>query len=263
MRKSTFYLLLSGAFLYSNTCIAQGINPNNSMQGPAVGPRNVSAFQSIVTINGQDGFYLKKDLYLTTSYTVIKGQKVAGIPFLFMEWNNGILTTPDGRVYSDYKFKYNVYDQTVFFLNGKDSLEVNEEIKEFTLKIPVADSIITSRFIHSSQFHKGDPVYYEVLLDNDKGQLLKTNQKVVANAESNLLTTQTKKYLKLESAYFYFDKKTKKIAKIRAYGNFASVLGLSEQEAKELQVDSFDPSKEEDVIRLFKKYFEKKGLKGF
>jgi hypothetical protein len=231
-----------------------------SMQGPPVTPRDISAFQNIVNINGQDGFYLKKDLYLTQSYTIINGEQILGIPYLFIDWTGGTLTTPDNRVYADYKLKYNVQNQTLNFLNGTDSLEVNEPVKEFMLNIPVGDSVIHSRFVHSSLYQRGNSsFYYEVVLDSDKGQLVKTNKKVVASVSDGVLTsTLTKKYFKLESEYFYYDKQTHKINKIKPSSNMRSLLHLTEEDAKRLAVDSFDLSGEQDIIRLMKAYFDNK-----
>lgn len=234
------------------------ISHSSSMNGPPIMPRELSPFSNIVNINGQDGYYFKKDLYLHNAYTIIDGERVLGIPFLFIDWYGGSLTTPDGRVYTDYKFKYNVENQTVSFLNGKDSLEVNEEIKEFTLSARIGDSVINSRFINSNQYQKGKTTYYEVLIDNERGQVLKTNKKVVATTGDGIIASKTSKYLKLESEFFYYDKSTKKITRIKPSGNFASILKLSEEEVKEINMDSFDASKEEEILRFFKLYFEKK-----
>ncbi|MEO5563469.1 MAG: hypothetical protein ABIR18_08540 [Chitinophagaceae bacterium] len=233
------------------------LTPGSGMSGPPVAPRDLSAFQNVVNINGQDGFYLKKDLYLTESYTIISGRKVLGIPFLFMNWLDGVLTTPDGRVYSDYKLKYNVQNQTISFLNGKDSLEVNEEIKEFTLKFVNGDSVITTRFVHSGQYQKGKSLYYEVLFDSEDGQLLKANQKVVASLSEGIIGGDSKKSLKLESELFYFDKKTKKISKVTPSSNIGYILHLNEQETTELSANAVNTSNEEEVIKFLKRYSER------
>jgi hypothetical protein len=257
MRKLSAFIVVIAA-LFLNKAMAQ------SMQGPAVGPRNTSAFSNIVNISGEDGFYVKKELYLTGYYTIIDGQKVLGIPFLYPEWFTGTISTPDGRLYTDYKLKYNAQNQTVSFLNGKDSMDVNEDIKDFTLKITRDDSVITSRFVHSSQYQKGKNFYYEVLVDNERGQLLKTNQKVVATADENgLIAQQTTKYMKLESAYFYYDKKTKKITKLRPSDDIKTILHLSPQDVTDTNAESVDMSSEESLITFFKNYFEKAKLKGF
>ncbi|MET0393114.1 MAG: hypothetical protein ABW019_08220, partial [Chitinophagaceae bacterium] len=252
-------LLLLLAATVAARSAAQG-----SMNGPPVTPRDLSAYQNIVNINGQDGFYLKKDLYLTDTYTIIDGERVMGTPFLYITWLSGTLTTPDGRVYTDYTFRYNVRDQTISFLNGTDSLEVNEEIKEFTLNVKSGDSVVRTRFLSSAQVgSKGKPVYYEVMLDDANGQLLKSNEKVVASLSSGLLTTSSRKYLKLESTCYYYDKVKKKLTKIRPSTDIAALLQLSEQQAKELNISTYDLTSEEEVLRLIKAGLEKKKLKAF
>jgi hypothetical protein len=252
------------AFILLSVC-ANSYAQRLSMNGPPVAPRDLSAYQNVVNINGQDGFYLKKDLYLVDHYTMIDGQRVLGIPFLFEEWLDGSLTTPDGRVYTDYKYRYNAENQTIHFLNGKDSMEANEEIKEFTLKVAKKDSVITLRFIHANQYQKrvNQPAYYEVLLDNEKGQLLKHNRKVVTNVGDGILAVRTSKYLKLEPIYYYYDKQNKKLTRIRETSDVSSLLHLSPEDSKELHTDSFDFGQEENIIRFFKLYFEKTKLKGF
>jgi hypothetical protein len=234
------------------------------MSGPPVGARDASAFQNLVNINGQDGFYLKKDLYLVNYVTIINGQRVMGIPFLFPEWLEGSLTTPDGRVYTEYKYKYNVQNQTISFMGGTDSLEVNEDIKEFTLKYVMKDSAIQLRFVHSNQYQKnGASVYYEVLADDPKGQLLKLNKKVVANTGDGIIANRTSKYLKAEPSYFYYNKSTKKLQKIKENSDMRSILSIPEENVAEMNIDTFDLSREDNIIRLIKLYFEKARLKVF
>jgi hypothetical protein len=237
-----------------------------SMSGPPVGARNLTPVQNIVNINGQDGFYLRKDLYLADTYTIVKGRRVMGIPYLFQEWLEGSLSTPDGRIYKDYKLRYNAQDQTVSFLmqfvNGTDSLEVNEPIKEFTLKYVAGDSTFTLRFINADQYQKGKSFFYEVLLDNENGQLLKTNQKTVGTLENPMLGAETKKYLKLESEYYYYDKASRKVIKITSVSDIKNALHLTEEEIKQLQVNFVDFANEVDVIKVFREYGEK-GKKAF
>jgi hypothetical protein len=234
------------------------------MGGPPVTARDMSSFNNLVNINGEDGFYLKKDLYLIDYCTIINGEKVLGLPFLFADWLNGTISTPDNRLYTDYKLKYNTQNQTVFFLNGTDSLDVNEEIKEFTLKDVLKDSIITLKFVNANQYqHTSKPLYYELLLDNERGQLLKANTKVVTTSGDGILAARTMKYLNLQSTYFYFDKKTKKLTRIRPNSDMRSVLTLSEENGKELNLETYDISQESELLSLMKHYFEKAKLKGF
>jgi hypothetical protein len=253
------FLLCCMIFL---TAIAHGQLNSGGMNGPAVAPRDFSFGQNIVTINGSDGFYLKKDLYLI-NYTVIDGHKVLGIPFLFIDWLNGTLITPDGRTYPDYKLKYNAYNQTVSFLNGTDSMEVNEPVKEFTLKTVHDDSVITSRFTHSSNYKKTKSFYYEILVDGDKGQLLKTNQKTIVSGGDGIIAPKTTQYLNLEWEYYYFEKKSKKITRIRPNSDMKLVLGVTDEIAKEINLDSFEITNEQSLMALFSNYFNKAKIKGF
>jgi hypothetical protein len=226
------------------------------MNGPPVSPRLNAAFVNLVNINGQDGFYLKKDLYLTSSYTIINGERVLGVPFLYAEWHKGSLSTPDGRVYTDYGFKYNVENQTVFFINGKDSLEVNEDIKEFTLTVAKNDTTFESiKFVNANQYQKSSRVsYYEIVMDNERGTLLRLNEKKVASLGDGLLASKAQKYLKLERTYFYYDKQKKKLSKIKSTENMLSILKISDEDAKKMQLNQYDLTKEEDIIAFMLAY---------
>jgi len=268
MRKKILLPALCGSLLLAPTLSfgqqafggGQPLSHPGSMSGPPVTARDASPYQNIVNINGTDGYYLKKDMYLIDYYTIIDGQRVVGLPYLFADWLNGTLTTPDGRIYTDYKYKYNVQNQSITFLNGTDSMETNEEIKEFTLKIPRADSMITARFIRANQLKDGKPFYYEVLLDSDKGQLLKTNTKVIGTLDNGILATQTKRCLKLESEYYYFDKTKNKLTKIKPSTDLKSLLHLTDEQAAGLHTETFDTTDEQNLLTFFKNYFQKKGF---
>lgn len=259
MKKNYIYQFLLFAGILS-TVFAEA----QSMNGPAVAPRDLSAFQNVVNINGQDGFYLKKDLYEYSSYTVINGQKVLGVPFLYMDWQKGVLTTPDNRVYTDYGLKYNVENQTVSFINGKDSLEVNEEIKEFTLNVMKDDTLLEpARFVNANQFQKSNRVfYYEVVMENEKGILLRTNDKKVTTLGDGLLSNRSQQYLKLERAYFYYDKQKKKVIKIKSTSNTLPSLNISAEQIKAMQADQYDFANESDIIAFMVKFMGK-DKKGF
>ncbi len=271
----TFFAVVVSLFLLQNLAQAQVLTGNGQtldhgfgMGGPPVAPRQAIAFQPIMNINGQDGIYLKKDLYLYNSYTILDGEWIIGTPYLFLDWSTGSLTTADGRLYSNYKLKYNVYNQAVSFLNGKDSLDVNEPVREFVLINIVNDTTVATRFVNANQYNKKDKnFYYEVIIDNEKGQLLKTNKKVVTAVAQGLLTSNTKKYLDLTYDFYYFDKVQHKITKLKSTGNnIQSVLELTDEVARELNLNGYDFSKEEDVISFMAAYFSKslqQNKKGF
>jgi hypothetical protein len=244
---TTALLLLIGA-----------INANGqSMQGPPVAPRIPQAYGVVVNINGEDGFYLRKDLHLSDASTIINGQRVLGTPFLYYEWLNGFISTPDGRVYN-YPLRYDVSNQNVYFTLNSDSMQVNEEIKEFILEVVTGDSLVRSRFVNANQYKKESRTfYYEVLLESDKGQLLKLNNKVVATLNDELLASNAKKYFKLEASYFYYDKITKKIARIKPGGsNIPALLNLNQEQASSIQIVNNDLSNEAELIKIFSTYLK-------
>src|SRR5262249_10588551 len=116
------------------------------------------------------------------------------------------------------------------------------------------------RFVNANQYKKErTPFYYEVLVDDEKGQLLKLNKKVIATeSKEDVLSTQGKKYFNLVFSYYYYDKATKTITKIKPDGsNINSILNLTPEKANDLGVSSFDCSKEGDIIGLIKLYFKK------
>ena len=220
-----------------------------------------SAQQPISTVSNVPNSELFKDKrthFFYNEYYVIEGRQVYGSPFLFNDWENGIITTSDGRVFNGYKLKYNAFHQTVFFSNGKDSLEVNEEIREFVLAVKYPDSLVTSVFVNGNQYRKDKkPAYYEVLVDDDAGQLLKHNKKVVAESMQGIPAYEGKKVFALETSYFYWDKKKKKLASIKANGsNIGDILGLDANAVELLKVRATDFSLEENTVQFFRGYFQ-------
>jgi hypothetical protein len=217
-------------------------------------------FSTVTQMTTEQEFSKKYNMYVDQFSTKMNGYDVLGTPFLYYQWYDGVLNTPDGRLFNGYKLKYNVFTQTVSFLSGKDSLEANEEIKDFTLMIPDGNSFISSKFVNANQYQKEKTVfYYELLIDDKKGQLLKTNKKVIAElSNSSLPAYNGKKFFNLETSYYYYNNASKKMAKIKANGsNIGAALGLNPEEENALHVAAFDFSKEQDVIRLMNLYFQK------
>ncbi|MBO9619664.1 MAG: hypothetical protein J7539_11580 [Niabella sp.] len=228
------------------------------INGPPVSSRDVSAFSTIVNINGTDGYYLQ-GLYLGTAVTVIDGEKVAGVPYLYNEWLPGTVITDDGRVVDAFPLKYNVYDQSVSFLNGKDSLEITDPVKEFSLKPPVANgNSVAIRFISAKLVNPNarKTEYYDVMIDDAAGILLKSIYKKVKTAENGLLTGSTKGYLDFATTYYFYNKSTKKISKVvPVQGQIVRLLALTEQQQQNLRVASVEFEKETSLNNFFISYF--------
>lgn len=244
MRKLFFLTLI----LYSFHAFSQGSQPPAGV--PAYGTTPMS------NIPTQELFKDRNKIYFYDEFYIIDGRKVVGTPFLYHDWVNGSITTADGRVFNGYKLKYNAYQQTVYFHNGLDSLEVDDPIKSFYLIVPSGDSNIVYTFINSSEIkEEKKPMYYELLLENSTWQVLKFNRKFVGEAGKSLPVAEGRKLFDLEVSFFIFNKSTKKLTRLKANGtNIASTLGLDKEQ--EATLVNYDFSGETDILRFFRKYFE-------
>lgn len=199
----------------------------------------------------------RSKMYFNEEYYVIDGKKVLGSPFLYREWLHGIVTTEDGRTFTDYKLKYNAFHQTLFFLNGNDSLEVNDPIKYFTLMVQPGDTLFNYTFIHTNQIRKEKkPLFYELILQDSVYHLLKYNRKIVAEAGNSLPAADGRKIFQLEISYFLYQIKSKKLVRLKSDGsNIADALGIGRDKVNELKLANSDFSIESEIIRFFKSYF--------
>jgi hypothetical protein len=141
--------------------------------------------------------------------TVTNGETISGSPFLIEEWKKGIIVLENGDKYDSYSLKYDVYNQTILALNGKDAIEIDQKVKEFILIIAPEKQI---RFINASAFNLKQKIFYELVIESDNCQLLKLNKKVTeSNSEKFTNLTESKEF-KTESEYFIFDKELKKMS---------------------------------------------------
>jgi hypothetical protein len=141
--------------------------------------------------------------------TVTNGETISGTPFLIEEWKKGIILLENGDKYDSYSLKYDVYNQTILALNGKETIEIDQKVKEFIL---IITSEKQTRFINASVFNLKQKKFYELVIDSDKCQLLKLNKKIAeSNSEKFTNLTESKEF-KTESEYFIFDKESKKMS---------------------------------------------------
>jgi hypothetical protein len=183
----------------------------------------------------------------------IGSEDVYGSPFLYEEWNKGNLVLVDGRVYDNYSFRYNAYDQTVHFKSGNDSLQVVDPIVEFTLNSDQKDSVYKYRFINSSRFWKKDPgAFYEVLYEDQFSMLLKKNKKIITRNTGNLPGMGEKKFFDLELSYFYFNKNGSKMDKLKLDGsNLLTVLGAEDMRDR-IAANNWKMMNEDDRVKIVK-----------
>jgi hypothetical protein len=248
-KKGFMRLLKLSAFLI----VFASINPV-SAQSRTIG----FSANPMTDMTTEQEFGPKSPSYYEKYYAIVKGQKVQGSPLLYTTWVEGSVTTADGRVFSGYKLKYDVFSQTIQFLSGKDSMEVNEEIRDFVLTVTADKIVTTSKFINANLYKKEKTIfYYEILLDEEKGQLLRTNKKVVAELNSGIPSYDGSKCFRPEIAYFFFDNATKKISKIRADGsNLPVLLHLSRESSAEVELMMTNYLPGQDMIAALKPFFK-------
>jgi hypothetical protein len=182
---------------------------------------------------------------------VIDGKTVMGFPFIFYDWSAGSITLQDGKYYTGYKLKYDIYGQTILFLNGDKSLEVDGDIKEFTLLTPESNFI---KFINGKSFtkQKGN-LYYEVLADAEKGMLLKIYKKVVTSIINQIIDVQGTKYLEMQTEYFYFDRVSKKVLPVKnEKADIEKILKIDSENSEKLQLITYNFAEEKEFISFFK-----------
>ena len=233
--------------LFTVTCLLTGFlsfgQPPVKMHSTSVNPLS----NTLNVLNDRLATPMDDDAY------IINGEEVLGFPFLYYSWNNGLVTTADGRTFSNYRLKYNIFNQTIFFSNGKDSLEASDPIKEFYLLIPEDKTQRKYTFIHSDQFKKEkNPFYYEVMADSANWELLKVNRKAVVVTHNALPVYQGKKVFQLEATYFFYNKQAKKIIPVKNDWSLVSAsLKLTKEDEARLNMETFDFSKEPDIVSFF------------
>jgi hypothetical protein len=222
------------------------------------GPAIIPTPTPINGIPNEGGFYDRSKLYFWDEFYLIDGKKVMGTPFLYHDWEKGIITTADGRLFNGYRLKYDAYNQAVHFHNGTDSLEVDEKIKEFSLFVTEGKEMKQYHFVNSDQYAKQKKVsYYEVVWENPSAQFLKYNYKIIAVGDKTLPVAEGRKIFELRSEFYFYNKKTQKISRIKANGaNMAEILGIDNAKAEELKLNQKDFSTEQGILDFLKEYFD-------
>ncbi len=143
--------------------------------------------------------------------TKIDGQGIAGTPYLNDDWLSGAVILEDGRKYDAYKFKYNIYSQVLSFLNGNDSLEVDENIKEFLLID--AEQSITLKFVNAKNYgwREKRPMFLELVNETDVCTFLIQYKKVIESSDQSLVKFRESKFLKTINEYYIYNKKAAKL----------------------------------------------------
>lgn len=182
----------------------------------------------------------------------IDGENVKGSPFLDADWLNGSIVLSDNRVFNVQKVRYNIYAQVITFLENNQSLDVTENIKEFTL---VFNNNFKRKFVNASNYKKQNTTqYFEVLLESKKGILLKKYEKKV-QADTDIANRNRMKHFETLYTYYYFDIIKDKLASIKRNGNnITEILGLTQVQKSQLVIPLFDNSEEASILSFFNQY---------
>lgn len=200
-------------------------------------------------------FMLERDKYINISYLKIDGHNVLGNPYYGYKWLEGHLETMDGKRVGPVSLRYELYHQQLQLLNGKDSITITDEIKEFTLFLP--ESLSAKRFINSNLVKKErKSFYYEVLIDNKKGQLLKTHKLTLEHNSPGIPSSEGIRRFVFHDHYYFFNKDSGKLSRISSGGsNITSVLKLDQNLQKQLNFTNFNFNTESGLINFFNSYF--------
>ena len=158
---------------------------------------NISAQVSVINI------YNINDSRQNKTETIINSEKISGQPFFIDEWCKGTVVLENGKIYDNYLLKYNIYNQTLLFQQGKESIEIDQQVKEFFFEI---NNLVKFHFLKGSIYNTKQTGFFELVDDNKECQLLRLNKKVgVPNSEKFTNITESKAFQNTIE-YFIFNK---------------------------------------------------------
>ena len=171
-----------------------------------------AAAQQPAMLSNSGTIYTSKN---TNVKSYVNGSAVTGVPFLFEDWTKGFVTMQDGKTFENYDLKYNIENQTLFFLNGSETFEIDQKIKEFNL---LDNFNLTRRFIYGDIFGKNNKNFYEVAAEHENSQLLILYIKKPETTNEKFTAITSSKYYVQEIEYFVFDKAQNKLLPYRKAG---------------------------------------------
>ena len=215
-----------------------------------------NAQTGIVFSNGFSNlvFPYKTDPQNYSLNTLIDGEFIAGTPYLDFQWRKGSILLKDGKSFDNYLLKFDTYHQVVMFLAGKDSLEVSDPIKEFTIDDHKGE---THHFVNAAEYKKQKkPLFYEILAEEKRGQLLKTTRAIATTSDA-ITNAKENKRLKFVYEYFYYDNATGKTTPLKfSKASIKNAIGLTPQEENELFFSSAALNDEDDLVTFFRVYLK-------
>jgi hypothetical protein len=181
---------------------------------------------------------------------------VQGFPFIFEQWNQGIVRLNNGKSYSNVQLKYDLVSDEVFFKDLKTDqvLKFVDQVLEFKL-IP-AGQAAEQALIFRNGFLSNEGIspkaYYQVLFDGGV-KLLKRKIKKVVEIKPFNSASSTKIFEEIESYYISKENKTIKIRKDKKQ-ILSELADHSEDLEKFIKIEKLNIKLEADLIKLIAYY---------
>ena len=128
---------------------------------------------------------------------------------------------------------------------------------------PVQEFIIADEqgglhhFINADMYKNLDhPQFYEILLIENRGHLLKANSMAIANSDE-IANAKSNKYLKPGEAYYYYDKASGKTRQFNfSPASVKQALQLTPEQENSLSFPRYHFNDESDIMKFFRVYLQ-------
>lgn len=188
-------------------------------------------------------------------YIRISQYQVKGSPYLLGESFPGSIYYQDGKMISDKKIFFNLYDGKVGLDMNNQFFEADVPVTKFSLQLPEKYGRSTLEFVHTTLLGQTDiKEYANLLCDGGRVAFLKLFKIRLAPDPTNLLAKE-KKVFEQYYEYLLFDKQTKEIKKIKLKEKDIMKELHNDAEAKKFATDNkINFSRESEVIMLLNHY---------
>jgi hypothetical protein len=196
--------------------------------------------------------------YKSGQYYVIGNHRVIGSPFLLGRvYKESTLQLKDGRSIVGVELLYDTYNQVLQFVNGKDTMELVDPVKEFSIMYPVEngkEATVKTNFINADQFGKGKiKGYFQELTDGKKAALLKLYSNRISDIPYNSIASE---YMMFEQFVEYYVYTTdKKLHKLKLnYPDVVKALDKDKRIEEYLSTNQPNLAEEAQIIKLIDFY---------
>ncbi|MDQ7948725.1 MAG: hypothetical protein REI78_03640 [Pedobacter sp.] len=161
-------------------------------------PGNTAA-QSVQNMNGK--VFKQQTVY----------SEVSGSPYLYTDWNKGIVQLSDGKVVDNLEIKFDQIAEVVLYKNEREEeLEVAEPVKQFQIKTKGVFRTFRSGF--KPVGNNTESNFYEVLADGNVKFIKKIKKDIMSQREYNA-TSDTKTITEKLTYYIVKDNQPILVAK--------------------------------------------------